>query len=121
MATAIGDFKDLKVWQAAMELAAQCYRLTGRLPAQERFGLSMQIRRSAVSVPSNIAEGYGRRSLGDYVRFLRVANGSLKELETQLVLTVRLGMIGEHEVVEALRLCAIVARMLTALMASLKR
>ena len=119
MVTHIADFKDLRVWQAAMDLAVAAHKVALGLPSQERFALSDQIRRSAYSVPSNIAEGYGRRSRGDYVRFLRVANGSPSELETQLLLTERLGMVGFDDLGSALGLCTRTEQMLTALIRSL--
>jgi four helix bundle protein len=85
-------FKGLKVWQQGMALAKDCYRIAAKLPTSEQFGLANQIRRAAVSVPSNIAEGYGRRNSGDYARCLRIAKGSLNELETQLILVSELEM-----------------------------
>ncbi len=75
-----------------MELAKQIYRVTGTMPESERFGLTIQMRRAAVSIPSNIAEGHGRESRMDYVRFLRIARGSLMELQTQLILTEQLNL-----------------------------
>jgi four helix bundle protein len=80
----IKSFKDLVVWQKAIVLVTAIYKETQGFPAEERYGLTSQIRRSAVSIPSNIAEGYGRNSTGDYKRFLQVAVGSLYELQTQL-------------------------------------
>ena len=80
------SFRDLESWQRAMELAVACYRFAQRLPRHEQFGLASQLRRAAVSVPSNIAEGYGRRARGDYLRALSIARGSLMEVETQLSL-----------------------------------
>ena len=120
MSAPIQDFKDLAAWQAAMFLAVKSYKLASRLPPQEKFGLALQIRRCAVSIPSNIAEGYGRWSLGDYLRFLRVANGSLKELETQVLLAQRMGMVHERDCLEVLGLCQRTAELLTALIKSLK-
>ncbi len=84
------SYRDLEVWKAAMDLVESVYALTRHLPEDERFGLTSQVRRAAVSVASNIAEGYGRIHRGDYVRFLSNARGSLCELETQLILCVRL-------------------------------
>ncbi len=72
-----------------MDLVTGCYRLTKQLPSSETYGLAGQIQRSAVSVPANIAEGHGRDSIGDYLRFLSVANGSLRELETELMIAAR--------------------------------
>lgn len=82
-------------WQLAVAASIEVYRLTKPFPADERFGLTQQLRRAAVSVPSNIAEGYGRGSRQDYARFLRVARGSLYEVETQLLIAVRLGYLGD--------------------------
>lgn len=83
---AILSFKDLVVWQRGMELAEEVYILTKSLPASEQYGLVSQMRRSAISVPSNIAEGKRRGSRKDFVQFLRIADGSASELETQLLL-----------------------------------
>lgn len=86
----IANYRDLKVWQKAMDLVEKVYQLTNDMPESEKFGLTSQIRRASVSIPSNIAEGYGRANRGDYRRHLMIANGSLKELETQLILLNRL-------------------------------
>jgi four helix bundle protein len=87
-------YRDLVVWQKAMNLVEDVYRETARFPVEERYGLTAQMRRAAVSVPSNIAEGQGRRSSDDeLVRFLQIALGSLCELETQLELSVRLHLL----------------------------
>lgn len=84
-------YKDLEVWQRGRELVAVIYRLTSSFPGHETHGLVSQLRRSAVSIPANIAEGYGRRSSGAYVQFLRIAKGSVNELETLLILSNDLG------------------------------
>jgi len=76
----IRKVKDLRVWQIGMDLSVSCYRFTESFPKAERYGLTSQIRRASVSVPANIAEGYGRASTGDYQRFLRIAHGSLSEV-----------------------------------------
>ena len=86
-------FKGLDAWQSAMRLALDVYEATAGFPETERFGLVSQLRRSSVSVPSNIAEGYERGSRQDYRRFLRVALGSLAEVETQLLLARELGYL----------------------------
>jgi four helix bundle protein len=78
------NYRDLVVWQKAMELVAETYNHTKSFPEDERYGLTLQLRRRAVSLPSNMAEGYGRKSTQDYIRLLRIANGSLFELQTQL-------------------------------------
>ncbi|MEX2219852.1 MAG: four helix bundle protein [Phycisphaerales bacterium] len=86
----VRTFRDLIAWQRGMELAEAVYAATRLMPDSERFGLISQLRRAAVSIPSNIAEGHARASRPDYIRFLRVARGSLAELSTQLELAVRL-------------------------------
>jgi four helix bundle protein len=83
------SYRDLVVWQEAMNLAEATYRLTATFPREEVYGLTAQSRRSAASVPANVAEGYGRDSKGAYVQHLRIAQGSLKELETHLMLSQR--------------------------------
>src|SRR5262245_40474625 len=87
----IRSYRDLAVWQFGMDLVVASYSIAKTLPAIERFELAAQIRRASVSVPANIAEGYGRRHRGEYLHHLYIANGSLKELETELILTERLG------------------------------
>lgn len=89
----MSNHRDLEVWNRALELAAEVYRVTGSIPSEERYGLTSQIRRSAVSVPSNIAEGSGRGGTQELLHFLRIANGSLQELETQLEIAVRVGYL----------------------------
>ena len=91
MASEVKCYRDLIVWQKSMALVTQIYHLTAGLPFDEVCGLRSQIRRSAVSVPSNIAEGYGRNSTKDYIRFLQVAMGSLFEVQTQIEISVNLG------------------------------
>ena len=83
MAGEIKTFRDLVAWQKAMAVCRDIYRETAAMPEAERFGLTNQMRRAAVSIPSNIAEGYGRQSRADYVKFLRISRGSLMELQTQ--------------------------------------
>lgn len=89
----IRSYRDLIAWQKSFSLGLDVYRLTRELPDAERFGLISQLRRGAVAVPSNIAEGYGRQSTADYIRFLRVARGCLYEMDTQLLFVVELGYI----------------------------
>ena len=84
------DFHDLIVWQRSIDLAVQVYRETAGFPRDERFGLTSQMRRSAVSVPSNVAEGQGRATLAEFRHFLGIAKGSLSELETQIVIATEL-------------------------------
>jgi len=89
---AIQSYQDLQVWQKGMRLAVDVYSVTRKFPREELFGMIQQLRRSAASVPANIAEGYGRENRGDHVQFLRIAQGSLKELETHLLLSVEVGL-----------------------------
>ncbi|MBV9634958.1 MAG: four helix bundle protein [Methylobacteriaceae bacterium] len=97
MGEEIKSHQDLRVWKEAMSLAEQSYTMTRGFPRDEVFGMTAQIRRSAASIPANIAEGYGRDSVGSYVQFLRTAQGSLKELETHVILASRVGLVaGEH-------------------------
>jgi four helix bundle protein len=91
----VSSFRDLIAWQKAMDLAVEVYQLTGTLPEAERFGLQSQMRRAAVSIPSNIAEGNGRLTTKDWQRFLGQARGSANELETQILLSGRLRFVEE--------------------------
>ena len=95
--TQIPSHYKLAVWQDAVDLVCRVYRLTAKLPRHERFGLIEQIHRSAVSIPSNIAEGAGRGKGKDAVRFLKIARGSLMELDTQLILCRKLGFLDETQ------------------------
>jgi len=103
-----------------MDLSEACYRFTKSLPREELFGLISQIRRAVVSIPANIAEGYGRESRGAYVQFLKTAQGSLKELETHLLLTQRLDLGKPSEAEALLTHCDAIGRMLRGLIRSLK-
>lgn len=94
----MGSYRDLDVWRFGRELVAECYKLSAKLPDSEKFGLVSQIRRAAVSIPANIAEGSGRKTDPAMVSFLRIALGSLFELETLLLLTLDLGFLSEYEV-----------------------
>jgi four helix bundle protein len=108
-------YKELQVWQKGMLLAQSVYRLTGNFPQEERYGLVTQMRRAAVSVPSNIAEGQARQGTREFLLFLSHAMGSLAELETQLVLSESLGFCGTKGPVEILRQVDELQRMLRAL------
>src|SRR3954453_197194 len=94
----VESYRDLNVWQAGLELARVCYFLTKSFPREELFGLTSQIRRAAAAIPDNIAEGYGRENTGEYIQFLRVAQGSLKELETHLVLSESVRIAGRDSI-----------------------
>lgn len=90
------NYKDLKVWQKSMTLVTKVYSMTKTFPKEELYGLVSQIRKSAVSVPSNIAEGYGRNSTNEYIRFLQIASGSLYELQTQLEISLNLEYLSKE-------------------------
>ena len=121
MSEQINSYRDLKVWQAGIELVVTCYQLTQTFPDSERFGLISQIRRAAVSVPANIAEGKGRNQLGEYVHHLGIANGSLMELETHIIIAARLGYITHSDFEQLTTQSNEVGRMLNGLIAKLKR
>jgi four helix bundle protein len=114
------SFRELTVWQRAIELTLAIYKLTSSFPDSERFGLTNQLRRASVSVASNIAEGYGRASRGEYVQFLGNARGSISEVETQLVIAKALGFGSKQALNTTEDLCNEVGRMLRAMMKSLK-
>jgi four helix bundle protein len=115
----IRRYTELIVWQKAMSLVAEVYRYSRSLPSDERFGLTQQLRRAAVSIPSNIAEGHGRMTNGDYVRFLSIARGSLLETETLLQLCVNLGFMKPPANAEAMSLADEISRMLAVMIRKL--
>ena len=115
------NYKELIVWQKGMNLTDLVYALTRKLPPEELYGLISQLRRSAISIPSNIAEGYGRGSTKDYIRFLKTSRGSLYELETQLLIAVRQEFLTDSEVSESLKLINEIERMLNSLIAKLQQ
>ena len=92
------NLKEIKIWHKAIDLAADVYKVTGDLPKEEKYGLTSQLRRSAVSIPSNIAEGAGRNTNGEFVHFLGIANGSAYELQTQLTLAVKLSLLQDKAI-----------------------
>ncbi|MCA0365605.1 MAG: four helix bundle protein [Bacteroidetes bacterium] len=93
----INSFKDLIVWQKSMDFVVEVYQFSNGFPIEERYGLTQQLRKAAVSIPSNISEGYGRRSAKDYVRFLEFALGSRNESYTQVILANRLGFLSDEK------------------------
>ena len=115
----IKTFRDLIAWQKAMELVRLIYRQTSTMPESEKFGLTNQMRRAAVSIPSNIAEGHARQSRQDYLRFLKIARGSLAELMTQMELATSMSMLPKNEIVS--ELLAETDRVLQGLIRSLER
>lgn len=116
----VKSYRDLVVWQKAIALVTAVYTLTRGFPKEEMYGLAQQIRRSAVSVPSNIAEGGSKRSTKDYIRFLNIAYGSLSELETQLMIAVNLGFANDKIVDNLLQNTAEIGKMLNALINKLE-
>lgn len=114
------QFRDLLVWQKAMELAREVYRLTQDFPKEEVFGLTAQMRRAAVSIPSNIAEGQGRLTDKAFIVFLGHARGSLYELETQIELAQSLAYLSTEESNAILSLCGEIGRMIHGLINSMK-
>ena len=111
-----GSYRELIVWQKAMDLVVATHQLTQLFPASERFGLISQMRRAAVSIPANIAEGRGRKHLAEYLHHLSVANGSLKELETHILIAERLHYAPEAKCEAVMRQAEEVGRMLAGLM-----
>jgi len=112
---AIRSYQNLEVWKLAMTLVEDVYRLTPQLPDDERYGLRTQMQRAAVSIPANIAEGYGRSGKADYARFVVIARGSLMELETLLALSVRLKLVRRSDMLPGWETAQSGGRMLTAL------
>ena len=115
----IQSFQDLEVWQRGMALAEQAYRLTRTFPTEEQFGMTSQIRRAAASIPANIAEGWAREGTPEFLHFIRIAKGSLRELETHLILSQRVGLCPPEAAAPLLEQVAILSRQLLALQRSL--
>jgi len=116
----ISSYRDLLVWQRAMDLAERSYGLTKPFPREEVYGLTSQIRRCAVSIAANIAEGYGRNSTGAYAQFLKVSQGSLKEFETHIILSSRLGYLKKETETNVLSETEEIGKMLRALIRSIQ-
>ncbi|MCH9807211.1 MAG: four helix bundle protein [Alphaproteobacteria bacterium] len=119
MSGVVKSYRDLLVWQKAMDLAESCYRITAGFPREERYGLTTQIRRAAASIAANIAEGQGREQTKVFIQFLRVAQGSLKEVETHLLLSQRVDLVENGNAEALLQDCDELGRMLRALIRSL--
>jgi len=109
------SYKDLLVWQKGIELAKIVYRVTRNYPSEEKFGLVAQMRRAAVSIPSNLAEGQARHTTGEFVQFISHAEGSVAELDTQLILSIELMFCTEANIEEAFRLINELRKMLNVL------
>jgi four helix bundle protein len=117
----IRSHRDLEVWQTAISLIQDTYRLTDSFPKQEMYGLMSQMRRSSISIAANIAEGYARDSTRDYLRFLAIASGSVRELDTYFTVCVKLEFVTGQDVEKLEALANSVGRMLTNLRAALRR
>ena len=115
----VSSHRDLIVWQKSMDLVVEVYRLLRSMPDEERFSLIDQMRRAAISIPSNIAEGFGRESRAEFKHFLSISSGSRLELQTQLLLCERLGYLTREQTGSALRLSEEIGKMLHALKVSL--
>jgi four helix bundle protein len=117
----IKDYRDLVAWQRSMDLVEMVYRLSRSFPRDEAYGLAAQLRKAAVSVPANIAEGRGRHTTRDFLQFLSIAGGSLKELETHVLIAERLGCVSQNVASEAIGLAAEVGRLRRGLVRSLRK
>jgi four helix bundle protein len=115
------SYRDLIAWQRAMDLVTQIYRISATFPREEIYGLTSQLRRASVSIPSNIAEGQGRHGAAEFRHFLRQASGSLMEVETQVLIAERLDYISSDETAKLLATAAEIGKMLNGLVASLGR
>ena len=114
------SYKELQVWRKSYQLCLHIYTITKTFPSDEKYGISSQLRRAAVSIPSNIAEGYGRKSIKEYLQFLYIAYGSLSELETQILLSGDLGYINKAVLEQTEKDTGDIERMLKALIKSLE-
>lgn len=114
------SYRELRVWQRGMDLVVEVYELTKLLPKEEQFGISSQVKRAAVSIVLNVAEGYGRQHRGDYLRFLSIARGSCCETETILILIGRLGLATKEQLNPAWAMTQEIGKMLRALHRKLK-
>ena len=114
------SYQELDVWQVSMSLAEACYGASRRFPSDEMYGMTAQIRRATASVPANIAEGYGRESTASFIQFLRVSQGSTRELETHLLLAQRVEILNHEDATKLLGECERVSKMLRNLIRSLQ-
>ncbi len=114
-------YRELEAWKVAMQLVEQIYTVTKQFPSDERFGLISQVRRAVVSIPTNIAEGYGRTHRGDYLRFVSIARGSLSEVETLLTISARIGACDRDELVPIWETAQSTGRLLRGLWRSLQQ
>ena len=121
MENKLKSYKDLVVWQKSMDPVVEVYALVKKLPKEETYALSDQMRRSVVSIPSNIAEGYTRNSTVEYLRFLSIANGSRTELETQLIICTRIQYLTEKDTEKALAMSDEIGRIIYSIIGRLKK
>ena len=117
----VKTYRDLVVWQKSMVLVTEVYEISKKFPKDELYGLTSQLRRCAISLPSNIAEGYGRNSTNDYIHFLRIASGSLYELQTQMEISLNLQYIDRREFENLYELSREIERMLSSLIRKLRK
>ena len=117
----VKNYQELIVWQKAMGLVEDVYKASRNVPRDEIYALTSQVRRAAVSIPSNIAEGQGRRTTSDFLRHLSIAYGSLREVETQILIAIRLRYLTQKNTEEVMKLAGEVGRLLNGLMNSLTR
>ncbi|MGB3758333.1 MAG: four helix bundle protein [Rivularia sp. (in: cyanobacteria)] len=116
----IQSYRDLKVWQVGMELAKECYFITRAFPREELYGMTSQIRRASASIPANVAEGHGRKTRPEYIQFLYIAQGSLKELETHLLLSKMVNLAEAKAIDSLVSRCESLGRQLSALIRALE-
>ena len=121
MSESIQRYQQLTVWQKGMQLVKLIYLVTNTLPREELYGLSNQMRRAVISIPSNIAEGFGRYNTKEYLHFLRIARGSCYEVETQLQICTQINYLTEEETSAPLQLCNEINRMLNAMLTKLSK
>ena len=115
------SFKDQFVWQKAVNLAVRCYKLTEYFPKSETYGMVSQIKRCSVSVPSNIAEEYGRKGKGEYIQFLHIALGSLRELDTQLIISLKVELAQARYIESVMEDCEEMQRLIVSSINKLKK
>jgi four helix bundle protein len=116
----IKSYQDLDVWKLSVDLVEDCYRATAAFPKEEIYGMTSQIRRAAVSIPANIAEGYGRDQTGYFIQFLKISQGSARELETHLLIAARLGLLTSEAAKPLQSQCERICKMLRSLIRSIE-
>ena len=117
----VKNYQELIAWQKAMDLVEEVYKVSKSFPREEIYGLTSQVRRAAVSIPSNVAEGQGRTTTPDFLRHLSIAYGSLRELETQVLIAARLGYLARGKIDDVMNMAGEVGRLLNGLKSSLTR